>query len=217
MDDPDPPRLDSAAAIEAALRALAGRDRRLAAIVEITGAPPLRQREPGFAGLAQIIVAQQLSVASAGAIWARLAAAADPFAPATIAALPDERLRAVGLSRPKIRTLRALAAVLSEGSLILDDLGADADEARARLCAVSGIGPWTSDIYLLFCHGHPDVWPVGDLALQHAVGHALGLPARPDARSMAAIGEAWRPWRAAAARLMWAYYQVLRGRDPVAV
>ncbi len=175
--------------------------------------PPLRRREGGFEGLVRIVVSQQLSVASAEAIWGRLQTAVTPFEAAGFLVTDDATLRGAGLSAPKIRTMRAIAEAVTSGAVDLDALSIDdADAAHASLCSVKGIGPWTADIYLLFCLGHPDAWPAGDLALQHAVGHALKLEARPDQKTMAEIGERWRPWRGAAARLFWAYYAVVRGR-----
>lgn len=211
-------RIDSTARLEAALDELAARDPVIARVMAAAGPPPLRARAAGFEGLARIVVSQQLSVASAEAIWGRLAAAVTPFEAARLAALPDDALKAAGLSAPKIRTLRAVAAAVAEGTIDLErPLVGDVAAVHAELCAVKGIGPWTADIYLLFCHGHPDIWPAGDLALQHAVGHALEFEARPDASAMAEIGERWRPWRGAAARLFWSYYRVARGRAGIAV
>jgi DNA-3-methyladenine glycosylase II len=126
-------------------------------------------------------------------------------------AASDDDLRSCGLSSPKIRTLRAIAAAMEDGAL---DLAAierlDAEAAREALTRVKGIGPWSADVYLLFCLGHPDVWPAGDLALQEAARMALGLRSRPDAKRLEKIGERWRPWRAVAARLLWAYYGAVR-------
>ncbi len=206
----DPIRCETslAAAFEA-LRALDGDfiDRLAAA----AGAPPLRAREPGLAGLAWIVVSQQVSTASAQAIHARLAAGFPDFTAAALLAADDAALRACGLSGPKMRTLRAIAAAIEAGALDFDALaGMDADAARLALTAIHGVGPWTADIYLLFCLGHPDAWPVGDLALQEAARMALRLRKRPDARRLAAIGERWRPARGVAARLLWAWYGVAK-------
>ena len=172
------------------------------------GRPPLRRRPDGFAGLAAIIVAQQLSTASANAIWGRLAAAFDPLDPAAILRARPARLARLGLSAPKIRALKAIARAVMRGELALAALGdLAADEAHAALTAVHGIGPWTADIYLLSCLGHADAWPAGDLALQEAARVAFALPARPTAKEMQALAEPWRPWRAVAARVLWTYYR----------
>jgi DNA-3-methyladenine glycosylase II len=175
------------------------------------GTPPLRRRPGGVAGLAWIVVSQQVSAASASAIHGRLEARFPDMAAGRLLAASDDDLRSCGLSAPKMRTLRAIAAAIEAGAL---DLAAierlDADAARQALTQVKGIGPWSADVYLLFCLGQPDVWPAGDLALQEAVRMALGLRSRPDAKRMERIGERWRPWRAAAARLLWAYYGAMR-------
>lgn len=184
---------------------------------DAAGHPPLRRRPGGFEGLARIVVGQQVSVASAEAIWARTALAVQPFEPQVLLALDDRQLVAAGLSRPKIRTLRAVAtAATSAGGLDLArlDLLPEA-EVHAALTAVSGIGPWTADIYLMFCLGRADGWAPGDLALQLAAQQAFGLDERPDAQAMLELAERWRPWRGVAARLLWAYYAKLKARKKV--
>jgi DNA-3-methyladenine glycosylase II len=192
--------------------ALIAADARLAAVHRLTGQPPLRRSEPGFATLAEIVVAQQVSTASARAIWQRCRLVFDPFEPGTLLAAPEERYRAAGLSGPKIRTLRALAAALA-GGLDLDALaGLTADEAHAALTRVPGIGPWTADVYLLFGLGHADAFAAGDLAVREAARVAFGLEARPQVPALLALAEAWRPWRGVAARLLWAYYPLVKGR-----
>lgn len=205
--------IDTQSGVDLALMELAARDPLIARLLTETGVPAPRQREPGFEGLAHIVVGQQVSTASAAAIWGRLRAAIEPFDASSLSAASDATLRSAGLSRPKIRTLRAVVKSVESGDLRLESLGAtDVDTARRILCAVHGIGPWTADIYLMFCLGHADAWPAGDLALQHAVGDALGLAKRPDARDMAGIGMRWQPLRGAAALLFWAHYRRLRGR-----
>jgi len=189
-------------------------DPRLAAIMAVAGPPPLRRRDGGFAGLASIVVSQQLSVASAAAIWGRLAAMLDPLEPAAFRRLRTQRLRRAGLSQAKIRTLKAIAAMIDAGALDLAALAdSSADEAHRALTALHGIGPWTADIYLLFCLGHPDAWPAGDLALQEAARLAFALRTRPTSREMGPLAEPWRPWRGVAARLLWSYYRAIKGRS----
>lgn len=216
---PGPPILDEAA-LAAAVVALRERDPEIvAAMLEIAGHPPLRRREPGFAGLAWIVVGQQVSTASANAIYGRLNAAFPTLDTAALGEADDETLRGCGLSSPKMKTLRAIAHALASKSLDLDALaGMSAEEAHAALCAVHGIGPWTADIFLLFCLGHPDAWPAGDLALQEAARIALNLKTRPDTKKLEEIGERWRPLRGVAARLLWAYYRVIKeGRAGMAL
>ena len=192
------------------LAVLLRRDPRLAAIAATAGAIPLRRTTPGFAGLARVVIGQQVSTQSAAAIWSRFAAAFPDGDPAAVAAADETSLRAIGLSGAKIATLRAVAAAVDAGF----DLDALADmpagTAHARLTALRGIGPWTADIYLLFCLGHPDVFPTGDLALRHAVAEGLGRSRPMPAAEVAAEAIAWSPWRAVAARLFWAYYRARR-------
>jgi DNA-3-methyladenine glycosylase II len=205
--------IDCQAALDRALDALLAHDPSLHALLAVSGRPPLRKRDPGFEGLAMIIVGQQVSVASAAAIWARVKNRFDPLHPQAILAATDDDLRGCGLSSPKIRTMRAAADAAASGAVPLDSLpDLPADEAHARLVTVKGIGPWTADIYLLFCLGHPDAFPAGDLALQEAVRMGYGLEARPDAAGLTAFAERWRPWRGAAAKLLWAYYGAARRR-----
>ena len=208
------PHIHSETDLDAGLAALGRADPRFATLIAAAGRPPLRRRSDGFACLAAIIVAQQLSTTSAAAIWGRLAAAFDPLEPAAILRARPARLARLGLSMPKIRALKAIARAVERGELALARL-ADlaAEDAHAALTAVHGIGPWTADIYLLSCLGHADAWPAGDLALQEAARLAFALPARPTAKEMLALAESWRPWRAVAARVLWTYYRAVKGRE----
>ncbi len=198
--------------LAAALATLRARDPdTIDAMLGIAGPPPLRLRAPDFAGLAWIVVAQQVSTASASAIFARFSTAFPGVQPAAVDAASDEALRACGLSTPKIRALRAIARAAIDGALDIKDLARmDAEEARASLTAIHGVGPWTADIFLLSCLGHPDAWPSGDLALQEGARLVLGLPARPDAKELEKVGDRWRPARGVAARLLWACYAALK-------
>lgn len=171
----------------------------------VVGDPPLRRNVSGFVGLAQVVVSQQLSTASANAIWKRTALVVDPFDAPTLLAQEIDALRAAGLSHGKVRTLRAAADAIVAGGLDLDRSVPDED-LRAALLAITGIGPWTVDIYTMFCLGHADGFASGDLALQVAAQRAFGLEERPDARTLAEMAERWRPWRGIAARLLWAFY-----------
>ena len=199
--------------LDRGVRLLTIADPRLLPILALTGMPELRRREPGFAGLAAIVMGQQLSTASAAAIWGRLAAALQPVSPTSVIAAPDETLGGLGLSRAKIRTLKAVAGEIVAGRLDLGTMATmDADAAHTALTGLHGIGPWTADLYLLFCLGNADAWPAGDLAVQEAVRAGLGLPHRPGQKEMAALADPWRPFRGAAAHLWWAYYRCLRQR-----
>lgn len=190
---------------------LAARDRDLAAIAARLGAPPLWDRPTGFATLIQIVLEQQVSLASAAAAFRRLEAATVPLTPDRFLGLTDAELLAIGFSRQKARYGRALAAALVDGGLDLDSLATvdDGDVQRA-LEAIPGIGRWTSTIYLLMALGRPDVWPAGDMALATAVAEIKGLEHRPGPHEMELLGEAWRPWRSVAARLFWHDYLARR-------
>ncbi|MEH2472589.1 DNA-3-methyladenine glycosylase II [Nitrobacteraceae bacterium AZCC 2161] len=208
--------LNSQADLDDAVMALVKLDPRLTPILEMAGMPALRQREPGFAGLAAIVCGQQVSVASASAIWGRVSAAFDPFHHDALRRARADRLGRLGLSAAKIKTLKGIARELSSERLNLDVLAEeDADAAHNTLTALHGIGPWTADIYLLFCLGHGDAWPAGDVAIQEAMKVGLGLKARPTVKQMAPLAEPWRPLRGAAAHLWWSYYHMLKKREGV--
>lgn len=197
-----------------AMSLLVAADPRLAPVLAKAGHPDLRQGEPGFAGLARIICGQQLSTASARAIWERLQNAFDPFHPEALRRARADRLGRLGLSAAKIRSIKAIAHSIAKGEFDLDTVAqSEADAAHQALVALHGIGPWTADIYLLFCLGHADAWPAGDLALQESARIAFALKSRPTHKEMIALAEAWRPWRGVAAHLLWAYYHVVKRRD----
>jgi DNA-3-methyladenine glycosylase II len=208
-------RIVTDADVREGLAALTAACPHLARVHEETGAPPpLRKRPKGFEGLAHVIVGQQLSIASADAIWKRLSTAVQPFAPAPLLAMPDAALKTAGLSRVKIETLRRFAAAVDSGALDISALSRAKDDViHAKLTSIKGIGPWTADIYIMFSLGCADTWSPGDLALQYAVKDALGLEARPGPTEMVALAETWRPWRAVAARLLWSYYSHQRKRN----
>jgi DNA-3-methyladenine glycosylase II len=187
-------------------------------VVPISGMPPLRRQRYGFDGLCWIVVGQQVSVAAANAIWLKLTTNFPERSPEIFLASDEASLKASGLSSPKIRTIRAISTALTDGTLNLDALAAmPADAAKATMVQVKGIGPWTADIYLMFCLGHADAFAPGDLALQEAIRIAFRLPERPTERETMLIAERWRPWRAVAARVLWTYYKVAKEREGVGV
>jgi DNA-3-methyladenine glycosylase II len=192
-------------------RWLAAREPRFAHALDLTGPPPLRRDADGFLPLLEIVVSQQLSVAAADGIWRRLAAAGLRDEE-SLAALPDETLRACGLSAQKVRYARALGAAGLDYARLRN---ATEDEAIAALTAITGIGRWTAEIYLMFSVGRPDVFAPGDLALQESARLLFGLDARPAPKALAAMAEAWSPWRAVAARLLWAYYRHAKSREGI--
>lgn len=206
-----PERIETEADLRDGAGVLVARDARFAPILSAVGPLPLRRRADGFGALVAAIAGQQVSTASAAAILSRLEAAGLTEEAALVAA-PDAALRACGLSRPKMRYLRALAAArLDYGAL----RAATTEEVVAALTAQPGIGRWTAEIYATFALGHADVFAAGDLAMQVAAQRAFGLSARPAEREMRAMAEGWSPVRAVAARALWAYYRLDRQREGV--
>jgi DNA-3-methyladenine glycosylase II len=210
--------LHTDADLQAALAQLILADPRLAPVAAKAGAFNLRRRDAGFPGLCAIVCGQQLSTASAAAIRARLFAAFDPFHHDAVRRARADKLKRLGLSAPKIKSIREIGKAVAKGRIDLNAVGnMEADDAHAALTALHGVGPWTADIYLLFCLGHADAFPAGDLAVQESARIAFGLRKRPDAERLAKIAEAWRPWRGVAAHLLWAYYHAVKKRDVVPV
>ena len=200
--------------LAAALRTLGRQDRDLARAFAEVGVPPPRSRPPGFASLVEIMLAQQVSTASYRAILARLLAAIGAITPDAILSLGDEGLRAIGFSRQKAIYAVGLGAAASEGRLDLAALAREPDEVvMTELVKLPGIGRWTSEIYLMFCLQRPDVLPAGDLALRTAAGLLKRKRARPEELALRRMGEAWRPWRSVASRLLWHYYARTRARN----
>jgi len=186
-------------------------DQDLAAIVERHGVPEFWAREPGFPTLVLLILEQQVSLASARAAYDRLVTRLGVLTPRGVLDSSDEELRADGFSRQKNRYVRALATALEAGALDLAAVSELTDpDVRTALVALPGIGPWTAEVYLLSALRRPDTWPTGDIALQEGARRAKGLELRPSAEELEAIGDAWRPHRATAARLLWHLY--LSGR-----
>lgn len=209
-------RLDSAEALAQHLAQLIKRDKRLKGISERAGPFEIRKQPGGFAGLAKVICGQQLSVASARAIWGRFEQLDGALDPVRYLALSEEAVRSVGFSRGKFVTVRVIAEAAASGALDFERLETlSAEAAVAELTALKGIGPWTAEIYLMFCIGHPDVFPAGDLALQKAVQHALGLDAQPTSKQLVEMASAWSPHRHAAALLFWRYYAMMKQREGV--
>ena len=182
-------------------------DAGLAQILERNGPPPLWSRKPGFVTLIRIILEQQVSLASADAMYRRLLASLEPLSPETVISVGARGLRSLGLTRQKAGYFINLAKAVQTGDLDLARI-ARADDATAieMLTSIKGIGPWTARIYLLMALRRPDVWPSGDIALAAAVGKLRGLPTRPGSAELSVLAEVWRPHRATAARMLWQFY-----------
>ena len=195
------------ASLKRAVSQLASLDRDFMPIAKAFDTPPLFESEPGFATLVRIMLGQQVSLASAQAIYERLIAAASPLTPASLLALDEDALRRAGFSRQKVDYVRSLARSIQSGELELNALALESDdEVRAKLLNLKGVGPWTAEMYLLRALRRSDAFPAGDLALQIAVQEIKRLPLRPSALELAQMAEAWRPLRSVAARMLWQHY-----------
>ncbi len=205
------------AVVKRHLQLLGQQDPRLLPILQQAGAIPARIHPAGFEGLARVICGQQLSVASANAIWQRLQASG-ASKPQAYLDLGADGLRDVGLSRSKFNTMQTIAQAVLAGELDLHAVAdLPVDDAIAALTRYKGIGPWTAEIYLMFCAGHPDVFPAGDLALRKGVASALGLDDAPDIKALSKIAQGWAPYRSVAALLFWRYYGLLNKRTVIPV
>jgi DNA-3-methyladenine glycosylase II len=186
---------------------LAGRDKDLAGILANHGYPPLWRRPTGFPTLVRIILEQQVSLRSAASMFARLTNSIQPFEPLRFAELGETYLRALGVTRQKAAYLVHLSSSINNGELRLARLTRMSDdEAKITLTQIKGIGSWSADVYLLMAMRRANAWPAGDLALAVAVKELKGLPLRPGPEALEQLAEAWRPYRAVAARMLWQYY-----------
>jgi DNA-3-methyladenine glycosylase II len=198
-------------ALAKGLRILARRDKNMARAIRFAGPLPDRSLPRGFATLAKIIVEQQLSLAAAAAIWSRLEADLGKVTPAAVLSRDVPHLKALGLGARKAEYVQGIATALISGDLDLTALAQMTDiDAIAHLTAVRGVGPWTAEVYLLFAEGRSDIFPAGDIALQAAAQWTFDLPARPDTESFRIMADNWRPWRGAAARLLWQVYRQMK-------
>jgi DNA-3-methyladenine glycosylase II len=209
---PKPHRIATKAHLDEALAGLTAADARFHPIAQRVGEMAfVPRRKHGFEALVSIVVSQQLSVAAADTIFARVKAKVTPFGPEQVIAAAPEMLRACGLSAPKQKHMKTIASAILDGSLDLKRVRSMADDdARAHLTAVKGIGPWTADIYLMSSLGRADVWPVGDVGLQAAITRAFGLRKRPNEKRMETLSKDWRPYRTVAARLFWFHEDAIR-------
>lgn len=190
-----------------AIQYLCDQDADLAHILTRLKPPAFWTRKPGFASLIRIILEQQVSLASARASFDRLKATVSPLTPQGFLELSDARLKSCGFSRQKTAYGRNLATAISEGSLELKRLETMTDQnVRAELVKIKGIGPWTANIYLLTVLRRPDIWPREDLALTLAIQKLKRMKNRPTPQELEMLSDAWKPWRAVAARLLWHYY-----------
>ena len=205
------PTLGDERALAEAITALSGQCRIMRKVSVRTGQPPLRAFPANFEGLAKIVTGQQVSASAAAAIWAKVSSGVQPFTPKRVLAHTGDSLKMLGLSAPKVKTLLALADAAQRRDLDFARLNTLADDdIREQLTRLHGIGPWTADIYLLFALRRADAFPAGDLALQIAAGHLFKLESRPSASELEDLSQRWRPWRGAAARLLWADYALQR-------
>jgi DNA-3-methyladenine glycosylase II len=214
LDGEATPRIDTPEGVDWHLDALVGLAPKLAPIRAHVGVVLPRVNPRHFAGMAKVICGQQLSVQSAAAIWSRFAVLPGALEPQSYLELSEEAVRGSGFSRGKFLSLRAVAEAVLAGELNFAEVDAlPAEEAIARLVALKGIGPWTAEVYLLFCAAHPDIFPAGDLALLKAAHQGLGLGARPSIKEMIVLAHDWSPHRSAAALLFWRYFAALKNRE----
>jgi len=211
-------RLDSAQALQLHLATLLDRDPRLAEIARRAGSFEIRRSPCGFEGLARIVTGQQVSTASADAIWSRFSMLPGALTPDGYLDLTEAQVRGAGQSGGKYRTLRGVAEAVVTGTFDFTPLAdLPAEEAIAKLTRLKGIGPWTAEIYLMFSAAHPDIFPAGDVALQRSVQWAFGLDDKPPVRDLIEIARQWSPHRSTAALLLWRYYRAVRNREGLSV
>ncbi len=203
-----------AAELKAAVKMLAKGCPIMRAAHKSVGVPEWRTRQGSYAGLARIIAYQQLSTKAAGTIWGRVEVLLKKVTPKTVLAADIDDLRACGLSRPKISHIRSIATAVEDGSLNFRRIAkASDDDARAEMVAVKGIGPWTADVYLMFCLGRHDVFPHADIGLSEAYRMIAQEEDRQPPKAFLEIGERWRPYRGVAAHMLWAYINAARERQ----
>jgi len=204
--------------LAAQMAGLVQSDASLGAVLDLCAPVPLRAEPGGFVGLSRIVIGQLLSVQSAAAIWTRFCQVLGEVTPERYLALGEEGLAGVGLSNAKYRTIRAIANA-ELGRTLRYDLVAQAPifESMKMLTAIKGIGPWTAEVYLSFCVGHPDIFPAGDLALRKIVAHHMGQDVTPSISETMKLTQKWSPYRGAAARLMWRYYAVIKSKEGILI
>ncbi|WP_244513753.1 DNA-3-methyladenine glycosylase family protein [Devosia insulae] len=211
-------RLDTPEALQRQLGALIELDPRLGAVAERAGTFEIRRSPGGFEGLARIVTGQQVSTASADAIWGRFAQLEGALDPVGYLKLSETAVRGAGQSGGKYRTLRGLAEAIAAGSVDFAHLAElPADEAIAALTRLKGIGPWTAEIYLMFSAAHPDIFPAGDVALQRAAEWAFGLDGKPLVKDLIEMARRWSPYRSTAALLLWRYYRAVRNKEGLSI
>jgi DNA-3-methyladenine glycosylase II len=204
-------RLDTESDLAMAVEYLVTVEPRFALVVGRHGLPPLRRAEAGLESLLRIVTDQLISFRAGEAIWTRLKQSLHSLEPDAILACTQSDLRALGLSGSKARTFHAAAQAFRDGRFATAHHEVVADEDIMRgLLEIPGVGPWTANIYLMTVVRSADAWPAADLALQRSAGNLLSLPGKPSAREMALLAEAWRPWRSAAALLLWSHYRGLK-------
>lgn len=209
-------RIDSQSDISLAVLDLKKRDPKLIPLIDELSHIPLRRTEAGFEGLANIVTSQLISRAAADAIWERLKTHFGVLAAENIIQLTEQDLKNLGLSGAKARTLLGTAEKLTNQPNFLTSLELyTADKALKELMSLKGVGPWTAEVYLISCCGHPDIFPAGDVALRTAAGHAFFEGVQPDQKSLREYSKKWAPWRSIAARILWAYYADIKKQAKV--
>lgn len=207
-------RIDSQTDISLAVADLQRLDQRLSPIIEGLNHIPLRRAEPGFEDLAKIVTSQLISRIAADAIWERLKIHFGILTAVNITQSTEQELKGFGLSGAKARTLLGAAEKLIDDPSFLTSIEAfNTDKALKELMSLKGVGPWTAEVYLMFCCGHPDIFPAGDVALRTAAGHAFFDGIQPDQKNLREYSKRWSPWRSVAARILWAHYADIKKTD----
>lgn len=207
-------RIKNESDIKFGLEELSKLDPKLQKIINNVDHVPLRLSKPGYSGLAQIITSQLISRAAANAIWLRLETGLGGVSVQKVLTKSEDELMAMGLSRAKAKTFLSIAKLSSDGLFSFEKISTlPVDKALKELMSLKGIGRWSAEVYLMFCCGHPDFFPAGDIALRTAAGHAIFDGDQPDEKILRAYSERWSPYRSIAARLLWRHYALLKNRD----
>lgn len=207
-------RIKNESDIDFAIEKLKELDPALIPIINSVDHVPLRLSKDGVEGLTKIVTSQLISRAAADAIWLRIETGLGEINEATILSQSEDELMALGLSRAKAKTFRKIAQASVSNAISFVELSRlPADKALKELMSLKGIGRWSAEVYLMFCCGHYDFFPAGDIALRSAAGEVFYQGERPDEKELRALSQRWSPYKSVAARLLWSYYAHMKNRE----